>query len=185
MYLARQVVKERIDGGRASARRRHSEAGAGGDRPREVFHYLVTGGLTLSNVVAALERNNANAGGGAIIAAGESTLVQGIGVITRKRDIEDVVIAAKNGIPVRVRDVAKVVEGHEIRRGAVTADGKGEAVLGLGFMLIGEAASEPPGAARRSPRVRMCALVGSGVLAVLLLVAFSFSWVGRLSSVEG
>jgi cobalt-zinc-cadmium resistance protein CzcA len=45
-------------------------------------------------------------------------------------------------VPVRVRDVARVVEGHEIRRGAVTADGTGEVVLGLGFMLVGENSHE-------------------------------------------
>jgi cobalt-zinc-cadmium resistance protein CzcA len=42
--------------------------------------------------------------------------------------------------------VARVVEGHEIRRGAVTADGQGEAVLGLGFMLMGENSHEVTGA---------------------------------------
>ena len=41
-------------------------------------------------------------------------------------------------MPVRIRDVATVAVGHEIRRGAVTADGNGEAVMGLGFMLMGE-----------------------------------------------
>ena len=47
-------------------------------------------------------------------------------------------ITAKDGVPIRVRDVADVAIGSEIRRGAVTADGKGEVVLGLGFMLMGE-----------------------------------------------
>ena len=49
-----------------------------------------------------------------------------------------IVITAKDGVPIRVADVAEVVIGHEIRRGAVTADGQGEVVLGLGFMLMGE-----------------------------------------------
>src|SRR5262249_41853176 len=44
----------------------------------------------------------------------------------------------RDGKPIRVLDVADVQIGHEIRRGAVTADGKGEVVLGLGFMLMGE-----------------------------------------------
>ena len=48
-------------------------------------------------------------------------------------------IAAPNGVPIEVRHVARVVEGREIRRGAVTADGKGEAVLGLGFVLSTQA----------------------------------------------
>ena len=94
--------------------------------------------LTLGELAAALERNNANAGGGAIDQAGQSSLVQGIGIITRPEDIGDIVIRAHNGVPTRVRDVAGVVEGRAIRRGAVTADGKSEVVLGLGFMLMGE-----------------------------------------------
>jgi cobalt-zinc-cadmium resistance protein CzcA len=52
------------------------------------------------------------------------------------------VIATHGGVPIRVRDVARVVDGREIRRGAVTADGKGEVVLGLGFMLMGENSHE-------------------------------------------
>ncbi len=47
-------------------------------------------------------------------------------------------ITARDGVPIRVNDVADVVIGSEIRRGAVTADGKGEVVMGLGFMLMGE-----------------------------------------------
>ena len=53
--------------------------------------------------------------------------------------IRNIVIAAREGVPIRVADVAEdVAIGHEIRRGAVTANGKGEVVLGLGFMLMGE-----------------------------------------------
>jgi cobalt-zinc-cadmium resistance protein CzcA len=95
-------------------------------------------GLTLHMLIDALEQNNANVGGGTLDAAGESSLVQGVGIVTNPQDIEDIVITAKEGIPVRVADIARVVDGREIRRGAVTADGKGEAVLGLGFMLMGE-----------------------------------------------
>jgi cobalt-zinc-cadmium resistance protein CzcA len=95
-------------------------------------------GLTLDQLIEAVERSNTNVGGGTLDAAGESTLVQGVGIIKTPEEIENVVITAKDGIPVRVADVARVVEGKEIRRGAVTADGKGEAILGLGFMLMGE-----------------------------------------------
>lgn len=95
-------------------------------------------GLTMDRLIEAVERNNANVGGGTIDQAGESSLVQGVAIVTTPRDIESIVITAKEGVPVRVADVARVVEGREIRRGAVTADGKGEAVLGLGFMLMGE-----------------------------------------------
>ncbi len=99
---------------------------------------LAKRGLTMEQLIGALERNNANVGGGTIDQGGESTLVQGIGSVTTPRDVEAIVIATKQGVPVRVADVARVLEGREIRRGAVTADGKGEVVLGLGFMLLGE-----------------------------------------------
>ena len=95
-------------------------------------------GLTMDRLIDAVERNNANVGGGTIDSAGESTVVQGVGIVGTLQDIGSIVITAKDGVPVRVADVARVVEGREIRRGAVTADGKGEAVLGLGFMLMGE-----------------------------------------------
>lgn len=99
---------------------------------------LAKRGLTMDRLIEAIERNNANVGGGTIDRAGESTLVQGIGIVSTPQDIESIVVNAKDGVPVRVSDVARVTEGREIRRGAVTADGKGEAVLGLGFMLMGE-----------------------------------------------
>ncbi len=99
-------------------------------------------GLTLAQLVEALEANNANAGGGTLDQAGESYIIQGVGIVTRPEDVAGIVVASRGGIPTRVADVARVVEGREIRRGAVTADGKGEVVLGLGFMLMGENSHE-------------------------------------------
>jgi cobalt-zinc-cadmium resistance protein CzcA len=99
---------------------------------------LIKYDLTLDAVVQALEANNANVGGGNIQQAGEVYLVQGVGLVTSEDEIADIVIKAYQGVPVRIRDVAQVEIGHEIRRGGVTANGKGEAVLGLGFMLMGE-----------------------------------------------
>ena len=99
---------------------------------------LVKYDLSLDDVAAALERNNANAGGGYVEQGGEAQLVQGVGLATSIADLERIVIAARDGVPIYVRDVARVEEGHEIRRGAVTAAGQGEVVLGLGFMLMGE-----------------------------------------------
>jgi cobalt-zinc-cadmium resistance protein CzcA len=95
-------------------------------------------GLTLDQLARALESNNLNVGGGTLDEAGQSALIQGIAIIDRPQEVEEIVVAAKDGAPVRIRDVARVAEGREIRRGAVTADGKGEVVLGLGFMLMGE-----------------------------------------------
>ncbi|WP_338863604.1 CusA/CzcA family heavy metal efflux RND transporter [Myxococcus stipitatus] len=94
--------------------------------------------LDLGDVYRALEENNANVGGGVVERAGAASLVLGVGVLDSGKAIEDVVVAARRGVPVRIRDVARVEVGHEIRRGATTADGEGEVVLGLGFMLVGE-----------------------------------------------
>src|SRR5512145_308789 len=94
--------------------------------------------LSIGDVYRALEANNANVGGGVVERGGSATLVVGVGGLDGGRAIEDVVVAARRGVPVRVREVAQVRVGHEIRRGATTADGEGEAILGLGFMLVGE-----------------------------------------------
>lgn len=102
--------------------------------PRRLVKY----GLTLEQLVEALEDNNHNVGGGQVVRSGESLLVHGIGLTTNVQEIADIVISSQDGVPVRVRDVAEVKIDHEIRRGAVTGAGKGEIVLGLGFMLMGE-----------------------------------------------
>ncbi len=99
---------------------------------------LVAYGLTLDEVVEALERNNRNVGGGRLTVSGEDLLVHGVGRLETVDQIGGVTVRSHDGVPVRVRDVAEVSVDHEIRRGAVTAGGRGEAVLGLGFMLMGE-----------------------------------------------
>ena len=103
---------------------------------------LVKHGLTFDEVVEAVEENNRNVGGGNITQNSQMLLVHGIGRTTNIDEIENIVIKAKDGVPIRVRDVADVQIGHEIRRGAVTADGRGEVVYGLGFMLMGENSHE-------------------------------------------
>lgn len=95
--------------------------------------------LTLDDVYEALESNNSNVGGGLLTTSGVSQMVHGLGRVTNIEQIENIVIATYDGSPVRVLDIAEEVKiDHEIRRGAVTADGRGEAVLGLAFMLMGE-----------------------------------------------
>jgi len=98
--------------------------------------------LTLDDVIGALRDNNENVGGGVISAAGEMHLVHGIGIARSIPELEGIVVADHEGIPVRIRDVAEVREGHQIRRGGVTSNGAGEIVLGLGFMLMGENSHE-------------------------------------------
>ncbi len=93
--------------------------------------------LTFDDVAAAVEANNRTAGGGSVTAQGQFLLVQGHARTTTAKQIED--ISVRGGrVPVRVKDVAAVEPGYEVRRGAVTFDGRGEVVLGLGFSAIGE-----------------------------------------------
>jgi cobalt-zinc-cadmium resistance protein CzcA len=103
---------------------------------------LVKYDFTLDDVLQALDTNNLNVGGGYIVQAGELHLVQGVSLTTNLEQIGNIVISAHDGVPVRIRDVGEVREGHEIRRGATTAGGTGEVVLGLGFMLMGENSHE-------------------------------------------
>jgi cobalt-zinc-cadmium resistance protein CzcA len=103
---------------------------------------LVKHGLTFDQVLEAVKENNRNVGGGSVTAGARMLLVQGLGRTTSLEQIGNIVVTAKDGVPVRVRDVADVETGHEIRMGAVTAHGRGEAVLGLGFMLMGENSHE-------------------------------------------
>jgi cobalt-zinc-cadmium resistance protein CzcA len=94
--------------------------------------------LAFEQVVDAIPRNNFNVGGGSIDRAGDAVLVYGVGRTTNLDEIGRIVIASRDGVPIRIRDVGEVVIGHEIRKGAVTYGGQGEVVLGLGFMLMGE-----------------------------------------------
>ena len=103
---------------------------------------LIKHGLTFDQVIQAVQKNNFNVGGGNISQSSGMLLVQGLGRTANIEQIQLIVIDAKDGVPIRVSDVGEVVIGHEIRRGAVTANGQGEVVLGLGFMLMGENSHE-------------------------------------------
>jgi heavy metal efflux system protein len=99
---------------------------------------LVKYGLTFDQVMHAVEENNQNVGGGMVRQGTQAVLVQGLARTTNIDQIKAITVTSKDGVPVRVGDVADVTIGSEIRRGAVTADGQGEVVMGLGFMLMGE-----------------------------------------------
>ncbi|HEY1380252.1 MAG TPA: efflux RND transporter permease subunit, partial [Gemmataceae bacterium] len=103
---------------------------------------LIKHDLTFDQMVAAVDKNNRNVGGGNIRQNGQMLLVHGLGRTATVGQIGNIVVTAHDGVPVRVRDVADVEIGHEVRRGAVTADGNGEVVLGLGFMTMGENSHE-------------------------------------------
>ncbi|MFL1490931.1 CusA/CzcA family heavy metal efflux RND transporter [Pseudomonas antarctica] len=93
--------------------------------------------LTLTDLVTSLERNNANVGAGYIERSGEQLLIRAPGQVASIDDIANIVITTSDGTPIRVRNVAQVEIGRELRTGAATENGR-EVVLGTVFMLIGE-----------------------------------------------
>jgi len=94
--------------------------------------------VSLNELFEALERNNGTAGGGYLVRSGEQLLVRGEGRIQSLDEIGDVLIETRDdGVPVRVRDVARVHLAPLIRQGAVTRDGRGEVVTGIVMMLVG------------------------------------------------
>ncbi len=98
--------------------------------------------LALERVVNTIRDDLGNVPGGQVVRGGEMTLVRGIGVVENIEQIENVVVATVEQRPVTVADIADVAIGHELRRGATTYNGQGEAVLGLGFMITGENPAE-------------------------------------------
>jgi len=102
--------------------------------PERLLNY----GLTAKDVVEAVERNNANAGGGILVSGWEQFYLRGVGLLQDIPDIGRIVLRADDGTPVCLRDVADIVIGAEPRQGAVTRDGQGEAVAGMIIMLKGE-----------------------------------------------
>jgi cobalt-zinc-cadmium resistance protein CzcA len=98
---------------------------------------LVSLGFTLDDVVDALSENNENVGAGYIERNGQQLLVRIPNQAHDLSALEAIVLDRRDGVPVRIRDVAKVGEGYELRSGAATQNGE-EVVLGTVFMLIGE-----------------------------------------------
>jgi cobalt-zinc-cadmium resistance protein CzcA len=99
---------------------------------------LLKYGITLQDVLEALEKNNANAGGNFVVKGWEQAYVRSLGLIETISDMENIVLEAKDGTPVYLKDVAVVNVGAETRQGAVTRDARGEAVAGMVIMLKGE-----------------------------------------------
>jgi cobalt-zinc-cadmium resistance protein CzcA len=98
---------------------------------------LAGAGLTLIDVFTALENNNGNTGGSYIEKGPNIYFIRGEGIITSLKDMENIVVSARGGSPVRIRDVAEVEFGHAVRYGAMTRNGEGEAVGGVVLMLKG------------------------------------------------
>jgi heavy metal efflux system protein len=95
----------------------------------------------ITELSEALSRNNLNTGAGYIERAGEQWLVRAPGQMTSLDDIRNTVITTREGVAVRVRDIAEVRFGKELRTGAATRNGE-EVVLGTAFMLLGQNSRE-------------------------------------------
>ncbi|WP_374014087.1 efflux RND transporter permease subunit [Pseudoxanthomonas koreensis] len=97
---------------------------------------LVALGFTLHDIVEAVAANNQNVGAGYIERNGQQYLVRVPGQVGAVDEIRDIVLDRRDGLPIRVRDVAEVGEGPELRTGAATQNGE-EVVLGTVSMLVG------------------------------------------------
>ena len=98
---------------------------------------LASYGMTMESIIKALEKNNSNVGAGYIERRGEQYLIRAPGQVASLEDIGNIILANVRGVPIRIRDVAEVGMGRELRTGAATENGR-EVVLGTVFMLIGE-----------------------------------------------
>lgn len=99
---------------------------------------LIAYDLSLDDVYRAIEQNNENAGGNVLDRFDEQYIVRGVGLLKSEDDLRNVVLTARAGTPVFVRDVANVQVGEAVRQGAALLNGKGEAVGGIVMMLKGE-----------------------------------------------
>ncbi len=93
--------------------------------------------ITTSDVFTALEKNNSVAGGGYIEKTNQSYFIRGEGLMTSLDDIKNTIVTNRKGIPIYIKDIAKVGYGSAMRFGAITANGEGEKVLGQVMMLKG------------------------------------------------
>jgi heavy metal efflux system protein len=104
--------------------------------PNKLFSY----GIPIAQVVQQLGGNNANAGGGFYSQGGQFYYIRGLGLVRNTADIENIVLSEHNGIPVYVRDVAKVEIGHAVRLGEFGFMKQDDAVEGVILMRVGEQA---------------------------------------------
>ncbi|TKW74934.1 MAG: CusA/CzcA family heavy metal efflux RND transporter, partial [Bradyrhizobium icense] len=97
---------------------------------------LVGYGLSFKQVIEAIEANNASRGANYIEQNGEGYVVRAAGRVENVEDIGQIVVSTRNGVPVRINDIADVTIGKELRTGSASVDGR-EVVLGTALMLIG------------------------------------------------
>lgn len=102
---------------------------------------LQSAGVSLHEVMTALEQGSSNTGAAYIEKGDRAYFIRGLGMAESISDLEQLVIKNNNGVPVLVRDIGKVEVSHAVRYGAMTRDGKEEAVGGIILMLKGENSS--------------------------------------------
>ena len=103
--------------------------------PNKLLNY----GIAINRVLDALRRNNANEGGGYLVHEQEQRVIRGEGLIASLEDVGNVVLDEReDGTPIYVRDVGDVRFAPLLRQGAVTRDGRGEGVVGIVMLLMGE-----------------------------------------------
>lgn len=91
--------------------------------------------ITAREVFTALEKNNSVTGGGYIEKVNQAYFIRGEGLVSTLSDIENIVVTTRDGIPIYIKDIAKVGFGSAPRFGAITGNGEGEKVLGQIMML--------------------------------------------------
>jgi cobalt-zinc-cadmium resistance protein CzcA len=106
--------------------------------PDKLFAY----GVTIPQLSQQLSNNNSNAGGSFYSQGGQFYYIRGLGLVRNTEDIGNIVVAAHNGIPVYVRDIAQVEIGHAIRLGQFGYMKQDEAVEGVILMRVGEQAQQ-------------------------------------------
>ena len=93
--------------------------------------------LSYDDVFRAIENNNRNVGGGFLDSRGDQLLIRGLALAANVEDLEKIVVSEHEGLPILLKDVSTVKIGGALRQGAVTRDGRGEAVTGIVMMLAG------------------------------------------------
>ena len=105
-------------------------------------HLLNKYGIVLEDLVTAVTENNKNAGGQFMVLGSEEYLVRGIGLLEDLEGIRNIHVKVVEGVPVRIKDIAKVEYGKEIRRGVVSRNGRDEVVSGIVMKLFGTNTSQ-------------------------------------------
>ncbi|MBC9888586.1 MAG: CusA/CzcA family heavy metal efflux RND transporter [Opitutae bacterium] len=107
-------------------------------RPTDLLRY----DLSVQEVKEIIETNNSNTGAQFIVKNDEEYIIRSVGLATKIEDLERIVVKTVDGAPVYLEDLSNVIIGGEIRRGLVTMNGKGEAVVGMVLKLTGTNTNE-------------------------------------------